>query len=522
MTIQEILTKGTLEQQKALFMFDSSDSNEAVILKFNLWARKTNPKYFSSKDAAFHKEIDEYNLKIYRGQLSYFVDIAFRGAAKTARTKLFIAFCIANDKDHYRKYFKVLAEDDTNSIQIVTDIYNILVRVSDMYPEIFQKSDLKREKTMSSFTTFAGVKILADTVGVAGRGALQDEARPDFIWFEDFENRKTLRSGRITKNIKENMEEARTGLAKGGGCVYTCNYISELGNVHPLVTEKLSPLKKVLIVPILTPEGSPAWDRYTLEEINQMKVDDEDFEGERMCKPNATKDILFDREKLEAMVSKLPIREIGGFRIYKEYDPSHRYAGGHDVAGGVALDSSTSVFMDFDVIPAQVVGSYDNNLIKPDAFGDAIQKQADHFGACLVAPEKNNYGHATIGRLKQIYDNIYTTEVSEAKIDLGVDPKEYGWHTNQLTKPKMFLDLAKAVEDGLVSFNDPKLIAEAMKYSRNDLIETVKDPRETTRHFDLLTAAAIVWQMRLHATVTTKADDYIFEEEKPLYPDIGI
>ena len=47
---------------------------------------------------------------------------------------------------------------------------------------------------MASFTTATGVKMIADTVGTDQRGDIQENVRPDFIWFDDFETRKTLRS----------------------------------------------------------------------------------------------------------------------------------------------------------------------------------------------------------------------------------------------------------------------------------------------------------------------------------------
>ena len=123
------------------------------------------------------------------------------------------------------------------------------------YPEIFERRDnLKREETMASFTTATGVKITAGTVGTEQRGQLQDDARPDFILFEDFETRKTLRSAVETKSIWDNMEEARTGLSKDGGAIYNCNYLSERGNVHRLV-EKTAENKQVLITPIYTQQS---------------------------------------------------------------------------------------------------------------------------------------------------------------------------------------------------------------------------------------------------------------------------
>lgn len=506
--IRKTLLSNDRRATKALFLFTKSDPIDRVIFKFGLWARHCFPKYFSSPDAPFHEHIDRYNLQVYRGELSSFVNIAFRGAAKTARTKLFVAFCILNDEDHFRRYFKVIAEDGVNSQQIVTDIYNMMVspKVTFLYPDVLQKTTAKREETMGSFTTSTGIKVVSGIVGADQRGAIQEDARPDFIWFEDFENRKTLRSARKTIAIWENMEEARTSLAKGGGAIYTCNYISEQGNVHKLVTKETAS-RQVLIVPIERKNGTPMWERYSVADIEQMRIDDEDFEGERLCKPSASKDIMFDRETLDAMEAKRPLKVSNDFRLYAKYDPSHRYAGGHDVAGGIGLDSSASVFIDFSTIPAQVVGVYANNMIKPEAFGHEVYREADFFGNCLVAPERN-FGSECILILKQKEGpqaNIFIPPVKDSKVKQGISA-EFGWHTNALTKPKMIAALEKAIRDGLIALNDQALINECKAYTRNDLIETIKDPRLTTRHFDLLMACAIAWQMKDYAVIAEDSE----------------
>lgn len=505
--IQQILKSDNLSAKKALFQFTVENTDEEIQLKFNLWARYFFPKYFTSKDAKFHSEIDLYNIQAYKGTLTSFVNIAFRGAAKTVRTKLFFAYAIANDKNSFRKYIKVLAYAKLNSKQITTDIYNMLVnaRVKEMYPEIFVKSDLKREETMNSFTTSKGVKVLADTVGTDQRGALQESARPDLVWYEDFENRKTLRSSTITYAIWQNMEEARTGMAVNGASIYTCNYVSEAGNVHKLVTKEAEK-KKVLIIPIIK-DKVIAWDRYTLADIERMRQEDEDFEGERLCNPAISSNVYFDRKMLEQMPVIDPIRKSAEFRIYKEFNPSHRYGSGHDVAGGVGLDSSTSVFIDFDTMPAQVVGVFDSNVIKPESFGDEIYRQQEIFGGCISGVE-NNYGTEAILRLKQLGANLYI-EPSKDHVIGQPQPKKYGWNTNSLTRPKMLAQLSRAIEDGLLALNDKKLIDELKGYTRDDLLDKDADPRMTTRHFDLLMACAIAWQMKDYAKVeTTKKKSY--------------
>lgn len=488
-----------------MFAFNSKDSDQLILWKFQAWARWFFPQYFKHDDAPFHKDIDRSNLAVYRGTLKAFVDIVFRGGAKTTRTKLFIAFCIANDLDHKRKYIKVLTKDLANAKQIVTDVFNMLItpRVAGYYPEVFKETVEKREETMQSFTTATGVKMRAGTVGMDQRGQIQEDARPDCIWFDDFETRKSLRSAVETQAIWDNMEEAKNGLSKDGGAIYTCNYLSERGNVHRLVGKE-SDYTKVLIVPIRF-NGEPMWDAYTKDEIAVIERDADDFAGEYLCEPSAGHDIFFDRDMLDRQPKKQPKRVIAGFKIFHEYDPSHRYGSGHDVAGGVGLDSSTSVFIDFSTTPSRVAATFKSNTIAPDTFGDEIKNEAERYGECIVAPENNNHGVGTIGRLKQIYKNIYFTELKETRVGLPPRVRAYGWNTNADSKPKMLFALKKAVEDGHLDLSDPDLIAELRSYTRDDLMDKDEDARLTTRHFDLLMACAIAYQMKNFAEVKQEA-----------------
>lgn len=499
MEVKDILFQGTPKEKLALFYFDVSMDNEVILLKFNLWGRYLFPQFYKSEDAPFHKEMNLYNLQAYKGELDSFVDIAFRGAGKDVKTQLFIAYAILNDTEHFRKYFKVLSDDGTNSTQSVTDIYNMLVnpKVTELYPNTFEKTVFKREEKKDAFTTSFGVKVLADIVGSSQRGAKQEEARPDFIWANDFETRKTLRSAVISRSIWDNLEEARTGLEKGGCMVYTCNYVSEVGNVHRLVTEKQSARKKIFIKSIIE-DGVPTWNRYTLVDIEEMRKTDDDFEGERLCKPSASKDMYFDRTALDKQVPKQPIKDIAGFKMFKEYNRLHRYGGGHDVAGGVGLDSSTSVFIDFDTIPAQVVATFASNTIMPEAFGDEVYSQGNRYGGCILGIENNKFDQAIL-KAKQLGAKLFMTATGKPTSSNYALPSIYGWSTNSLTKSKMLSDMREAVESNLLELNDQDLINELKSYTRNDLIDNAPDIRLTTRHFDLLTAVCIAWQMKDHA-----------------------
>ena len=499
MSISQIIQDGSLTDKKALFVFNGSNTDDEVILKFNLWSRYFFNKYFKSKDATFHDDIDRANLAVYRYNKKEFVDSAYRKAAKTTRTKLFVAFAIANDQDHSIKYVKILSHEQGNSTQFVTDIYNMLATCGEMYPEIFIKTSQKREETMSSFTTSTGVKVLASTVGKAQRGSLQEDARPDLQIFDDFETRTTLRSAVISKGIWDNMEEARNGGKKSGeGCIYLCNYISELGNVHKLMERADSKHSIIIDVPIITDEGVILWpEAHSMDDVAFLKSTAEDWEGEFLNKPSASKDIYFPREELDKQEFKTPIEVVGGTKLFHEYKPSNKYGGGNDVAGGVGLDSSASVIINFDTYPARVVATYHSNEIDPEAFGDKIYDDSLLFGKCIVGIENNKFDQ-TVLKAKQRGALLYKSIPKENRIGMQ-KPTQYGWNTNSLTKTKMLSDLKSAIEDGLLELSDEELIKEMKSYSRNDLIDREPDARLTTRHFDLVIACAVAWQMKDYA-----------------------
>jgi hypothetical protein len=538
-SLEEILDNGDKEEIRALFSFDSSSTDDEVYILFNIWGRYLYPGFYKVDDAPFHEDIDRSLIRLYRGTftlddyflfrnlegpLKYLIDIAFRGAAKTTRTKLFVAFAIANDTQHTRKYYKVLASDGDNSQQIVTDIYNMLIipRVQYFYSELFRKTNLKRQETMSTWTTATGVKVDAGTVGTEQRGDLQGEEssdRPDFIWFDDFETRTTIRSAVKTHAIWDNMEEAREGLSADGVALYNCNYLSERGNVHRLVTTK-STDRLVLINPIIK-DGQSTWPAaFSLKAIETKKKNASDWAGEYLCEPSVGADVYFERATLDKQEKKVPIDTIAGFKIFHKYDPSHRYGSGHDVAKGVKLDSSTSVFIDFTTLPFKVVGTFASNELEPRVFAEELVSEAKRFGKPIVAIENNKYEDC-IGKARDIYDNLYFEPEEETKVGIAPRARYYGWNTNGSTKSIMLGDLKKAVHDGHLELSDPDLIAELRSYTRDDLMDRDDDVRLTTRHFDLLIACAIAFQMKNLAVTAPPESVTNYQQEDYESPLMG-
>jgi hypothetical protein len=208
---------------------------------------------------------------------------------------------------------------------------------------------------------------------------------------------------------------------------------------------------------------------------------------------------------LVGMLSTAEGTRQGDWVIHDEYKPGHRYAAGCDVSEGVGRHNSTIVIIDFDAsIPIngrlvqkpKVCAVYANNKIAPDTFAHEIRAGGNRYGACLVAPERNNHGFATLSTLKDAYFNIYKDEHDKL-----------GWHTNLASKPKMLHDLRTAIHEGLLEISDPSLKSEITSYPQNDLnTATVDEEDESGGHFDRVIALAIAWQMRAYAVPSTIYD----------------
>lgn len=213
---------------------------------------------------------------------------------------------------------------------------------------------------------------------------------------------------------------------------------------------------------------------------------------------------LFNRENLERMIVREPIRIEGDWEIFAEFNPSHRYAMAVDVSEGVALDASAACIIDFDnrdsaghLIP-EVVATYLNNKIAPDQLAYVISAMGSRYSA-LIAVERNNHGHATLAVLKTIYpqDKIYREIRATGIADEFTE--KLGYHTNGATKPKMLYDLNTAINIPTINIPSKRLLRQLFTYDKKDVVK-LSYTEEDVYHWDLLIALAIAWQMKAYAT----------------------
>ena len=208
-------------------------------------------------------------------------------------------------------------------------------------------------------------------------------------------------------------------------------------------------------------------------------------------------DKLFDGDKLELLERKDGEKQ-GDWIYYYEYNPRHNYGIGADVAEGIGRDSSTAVIWDYTVElnrKPKVVAEYCSNKIAPDMFAYELRNGGNKYGTCVVAVERNNHGHTTLSKLKEIYPtrSIYTETIFNKVLDTITE--KLGWHTNLATKPDMLYELNTAINEELVEITSKAIIQECKTYPKDDL-HTISPKDEEATHWDRLMACAIGWKVR--------------------------
>ncbi len=481
-----------------------------------------------------------------QGKFKFLLWVMFRESAKTTLAKIYVLYCIVYRK---KRFINWDSYDKGNSEAALFDIATwlqtnkrILADFGQLYFENAAISAKQAKmKRVSEFVTTNRVKVKGYSTQEATRGRIFDRWRPDLYVVEDFETAKTTRSVAVTAAIVRHIDELKSGLAAYGQVIFLGNLISDSGSVAGLLQEaKENPDNwHVQQVSVRDASGDIVWPDKFVETRDQaakvnasrpreeMAVSLEQlqkdlnsggrkvFESEMENNPEASGELFFERARVDRDIAvakvKKPIKEVGGLSIWEEYKAKYRYAFGGDTAKGVSRDSCASCgikFADISTEPALVVATYSSNTIAPDDFGDEMASHGRTFGECLLAPELNNTGYATVTRLKAIYPvHRLFRQVKEEQIGKKVT-KDLGWEATSANVAGIYYAFRTAYNDGQVKIFCPKLLAELRIFTKRDLEESARKTDSAslegavTKHFDLLRAACIAWDMRTHAVVT--------------------
>lgn len=514
--LKKVILDGTLAERK--YIFEQSPK---------LFAYYYFTNYFHYDPAPFHEEMWEDYRKLMDDELTEAAWIMFRESAKTSIAKICLIHSICYEK---KKYINWDSYDKGNAEQALFDVtlqlqtnHRLIADFGELYNEP-KDHKAKTRKKVGDFITTNGIRVEAHSTQESVRGRIYGDQRPDWIIADDFETETTKDSAAVTKKIIDHYDAAIAGMAPSGCILYLGNYITDAGSVaHILKKVENNPKGVARDIPVER-DGEILWpDKYVHTdeeaanykgkhkkvslETKQRQIDN--YDAEMLNSPYSAEDLFFNRIKIDKAYesSRKPEEISAGLSIFEQFKPSNRYGIGADVAEGTGKDHSASVIIDFE--SGEVVGTFMDNRIPPDRFADELKRQSDLYGGCIVGPERNSVGVATVIRL---IDNGADIFIDHKHAQIG-DPvtKKYGWRTTKESKANMLYQFKKAFEDGNLKILDRRLLDEMKTYTRADFLETSS---LVTNHYDLLIAACIAWQMRDHAPIPAHEDtdfdnDYI-------------
>lgn len=454
-----------------------------------------------------------------------------------------------------RRYINVDSYDKTNAesllFDVVTELQTNQLLIGD-YGHLYNQNRTKDEATrkrISDFVTTNGIRVEAHTALTPMRGRLFKNHRPDFVLRDDLENAITAESPAVTEKIVKLLDEARGGMAAHGAALTVGNFIIENGTMGYIKRSVEGAGGRVRFIPVVDKQGTVSWpSKYvktdaeaveankTINDPTRRKISLEAkkrelnaggrrvYEVEMLLDPVAAGSPFFNRAKIDRLIEQCtePIEDLAGFHVWDTFDPSHRYGIGADTAKGNGRDSNASVLMDYETIPARQIGSYANNLIPADLFGHELKRQGNLFGTCLIGPEKNSEsGGSCLTTLKMIYPvaSIYRQVPTDRVTDKPSTTGELGWETTGATKYSILDAFRGAIESGQLLILDIRILLECRTFTHTDADDLGRTRQgHFTKHFDLLMAAAIAWEMRKHARKAAQSSTY----EQPGYEGSGL
>ena len=166
-------------------------------------------------------------------------------------------------------------------------------------------------------------------------------------------------------------------------------------------------------------------------------------------------DLCFEPIELRPLVRAG--KSLGTLRIFERPVNGATYVIGGDVSEGTGGDASALNVVDRK--SGKTVATLQSDALEPGDFGLAMAETGALYNRAMLAPERNNHGHAAIRAITQEarYSNVY----------MATDGK-LGWSTDSVTRPVMIDELAAALRSGIASNPDRNVVSEVKTLVRND------------------------------------------------------
>lgn len=133
----------------------------------------------------------------------------------------------------------------------------------------------------------------------------------------------------------------------------------------------------------------------------------------------------------------------GLLQVWSEPLPNSKYSIGADVAEGLEKGDYCSADVN-DETGLQV--AHYHGKMDPDTFGRFLNRLGRFYNNAYLGPERNNHGHATLQRLKDLdYPHLYVQEELDERVER--DTQKVGWLTTAKSKPIIIAELNSEIID---------------------------------------------------------------------------
>lgn len=162
-------------------------------------------------------------------------------------------------------------------------------------------------------------------------------------------------------------------------------------------------------------------------------------------------------EKLKKLiVEPREIIQIRGIpvRIYDEPKYGFKFIIGSDIGSGFGGDDSTACVINASTM--QIAACANTNRVPPNQFGEFLCDLGAAYNMALVAPESNEHGHSTVGKMKELeYPSLYKSPKSKwSKLD---NHRIDGFNTNVRTRAELRDIFLECISSDSIEYLDKEL-----------------------------------------------------------------
>lgn len=178
--------------------------------------------------------------------------------------------------------------------------------------------------------------------------------------------------------------------------------------------------------------------------------------------------------------------------IYRQPNKDRQVVFGGDTSSGVAGgDNSCIIIRDRET--AELMACYYGLVDPGEGLADIVERLIKLGYRGRIWVEKNNTGYAFYAEAKKRawFPLCYVTKTVDKTYDRVT--QEAGWVTSPKTRPILMEEYKVAINKGLITEADPRLIKEMYTFIYN---EKGKEEAQTNYHDDAIMTDAIAWQMR--------------------------